>query len=287
MLITSCEKEITLDLPASGDKLVVEGVIEQGMYSYVILTKNSSYFDAVDSNSIFDMLVMNAVVIVSCGTETDTLSLSFDPYQLPYIKYKGSKIIGEVGKTYNLTIFYDGKKYTSSTTIPNPVPLDSVKMKYVAEPEDSIGLVWIFFKDPDSLGNYYRGYSKTLGLDSVYVHPYKSVYDDRIVNGQKIEFTITRGWDPAQGEEYFGEEDDKFPWWSYKLGDKIVVKLCSMDAEHYDFWYSIEQQMATDGNPFSSPTTARTNIKGGALGVWGGYGVYLDTIIFDENSVIE
>lgn len=286
ILFFSCEKEITLDLPESEDKLVVEGIIEQGKHPYVILTKNSSYFDPVDSNTIMDMLVLDAIVTVSDGQVVDSLNLSFDIYQLPYIKYTGSEIIGEAGKTYTLNITYGGKNYSAVTSIPFPVELDSVRIKYLEQPEDSIGLVWIYFVDPDSLGNYYRGYTKTLGKDSVFVHPYKSVYDDRIANGKKIEFAITRGWDPMQGSEFFEDEDPKFPWWSFIFGEKIVVKLCSMDAEHYDFWYSTEQQMATDGNPFATPTSVRTNISGGALGIWGGYGVSVDTIIFNQDYII-
>ena len=36
--------------------------------------------------------------------------------------------------------------------------------------------------------------------------------------------------------------------------------------------------MSSDGNPFASPTSVVTNIEGGALGIWGGYAVFLDTI---------
>jgi hypothetical protein len=34
----------------------------------------------------------------------------------------------------------------------------------------------------------------------------------------------------------------------------------------------------TDGNPFASPITIRSNIQGGAIGVWGGYGASIDTL---------
>ena len=35
----------------------------------------------------------------------------------------------------------------------------------------------------------------------------------------------------------------------------------------------------SSGNPFSAPTTVTTNIEGGGLGVWGGYGATYDTLI--------
>lgn len=285
-VLFSCEKEVTVDLPRAEDKLVVEGVIEQGNNPYVILTKNASYFDPVDSNTITDMLVMDAKITVSDGTTTDSLILTFDPFQLPFFKYVGNNMIGEAGKTYSLKIETEGKTYTAKTTIPYPVKLDSCKFKEIADPEDSIGVVWIYFTDPDTLGNYYRGYTKVLGKDNVFTHPSSSVYDDRLVNGQRIEFTLTKGWDPAQGDDVF-DDDDTFPWWSFIRGDNVVVKLSSMDAESYTVLYSIEVQMATDGNPFASPTTAKTNISGNALGFWCGYGIDMDTIIFNDNYIID
>ncbi|MFH2095324.1 MAG: DUF4249 domain-containing protein [Bacteroidota bacterium] len=284
VIMFSCEKEITLDLPSSSDKLVVEGVIEEGQFPYVILTKNASYFDKVDSSTIMNMIVFNAKVTVTDGTQTDSLQLAFDPFQLPYIKYVGSTIRGEVGKKYHLKIELDDRIYTASTTIPNPVQLDSIKFKFVDDQTDSLGLIWIYFFDPDTQGNYYRGYTKTLNKDFVFVHPYSSVSDDRLINGQPVTYTLNRGWDPNQGDQYF-EDDNTTPWWAFVIGETVVVKFCSMDAGHFDFWYSVEQQMATDGNPFASPTSVRTNISGGALGVWGGYGVYLDTIKIEGDNI--
>ena len=284
-LLFSCEKEVTLDLPQAEDKIVIEGAIELNQFPYVIITKNSSYFEPVDTNTIVDMLVTEATVTVSDGEITDSLQLSINPFVLPYIMYMGNTIKGEVGKTYTLNIKYEGRTYTAEAFIPPPVELDSVRFKHVKEPEDSIGLLWIYFQDPDTVGNFYRGYTKTLNKDQSFVHPYSSVSDDIFANGRQISYALNRGWDPAQGEDYF-EDEDTFPWWSYVLGETVVVKFSTLDATHYDFWYSVEQQMATDGNPFASPTSVRTNIEGGAMGIWGGYGVYLDTIKFENNNII-
>lgn len=285
LLLFSCEKEVTLDLPQTEDKIVIEGAIEQGQFPYVIITRNSSYFEPVDTNTIVDMLVTTAIVTVTDGEKTDSLTLSLNPFVLPYIMYMGHTIKGEVGKTYTLNVKVENKTYSAKAYIPPPVPLDSIRFKYVDQPEDSIGLVWIYFQDPDTLGNFYRGYTKTLNKDKTFVHPYSSVSDDLFANGRQISYALNRGWDPAQGEAYFDDEGT-YPWWSYILGETVVVKFCTLDATHYDFWYSVEQQMATDGNPFASPTSIRTNIEGGAIGIWGGYGVYLDTIKIENNIIL-
>ncbi len=285
LMLLSCEKEITLDLPQTTEKIVIEGTIEQGEYPRVIITKNASYFAPVDSNTIVNMLVLDAKVTVSDGDQTDSLHLSFNPFVLPYVMYTGSTIKGEAGKTYTLKVTVDEKTYTAQTYIPPPVSLDSTRFKYIKEPADSIGMIWIYFQDPDTLGNFYRAYTKTLNKDYTFVHPYSSVSDDLFANGKQISFALNRGWDPAQGQEYFNDEGT-FPWWAFITGETVVIKFCTLDATHYDFWYSVETQMATDGNPFASPTSVRTNIKGGAIGVWGGYGVYYDTITIENNTII-
>lgn len=277
-----CEKEITLDLPEPEDKIVVEGAIEQGQYPYVVITRNTGYFEPVDSAAIMDLVVTDAVITVSDGNITDTLQPVIDLFHLPFLKYQGSKIIGESGKTYSLMIQAEGEIYTAQTTIPNPVQLDSIKPKFeeTAANGDSLYILWFYFKDPDSLGNYYRIFSKTIGKDFIFVRPFGSVADDKIINGKPVEFSIYRGRDPLRDSEYDDEglDENGIPRWAYLKGESVIMKFTTIDYIHYDFWYSIEQQMMTDANPFASPVSARTNISGDALGIWGGYGVFLDTV---------
>ena len=54
------------------------------------------------------------------------------------------------------------------------------------------------------------------------------------------------------------------------------------DAVHgiaeYEFFESFANNVTTDGDVFSTPANIRSNIEGG-LGIWVGYGVYLDTVV--------
>ena len=59
IIFISCQDEITLDLPKSENKLVVEASIEQGFPPYVILTKNENYFDPIDSETFNNLFVNN------------------------------------------------------------------------------------------------------------------------------------------------------------------------------------------------------------------------------------
>lgn len=278
-IITSCEKEIVIDLPIPETKIVIESAIESGQYAWAFVTKTAAYFAPVDSEIIVNSIIRNATVIVSDGYQVDTLKLSFDPYTFPYFKYVGSIIKGQEGRKYWLTVIVDGKTYTAQTTIPQHVPFDSLKFKPDVN-QDTLGFIWIYLKDPDTLGNYYRGFTKVLGKDSVFLHPFPSVFDDRFFNGQNSEYQIYRGRNPLE-DNYFDEHGNDSLGVSrfyFRAGETVVVKVAQIDASHYDFWYSMEKQFMTDGNPFATPVSLRTNIQGGAIGVWGGYGVYLDTL---------
>ncbi|MBI5219288.1 MAG: DUF4249 domain-containing protein [Bacteroidia bacterium] len=276
----ACEKDITVDLPKPDRSIVIEGAIESGRFPWITVTKNTPFFEPIDSAALMNMIVLNAFITVTDGIIKDTLHLMLDMNLVPPYKYVGSKIRGEALKKYSLYVRVDGKEYTATTTIPNPVILDSLRFR-LRNPEanDSIGYLWIFFKDPDSLGNNYRIFTKTLGKDSVFVHPYGSVADDQLINGKRVEYTVYRGRNPnIQRNPDEEPNPHQAPNWAFITGEKAVIKFCSIDKEHFLFWKTVEQQMMSDGNPFSSPTTVITNIKGGALGIWGGYGVFLDTL---------
>ncbi len=44
----------------------------------------------------------------------------------------------------------------------------------------------------------------------------------------------------------------------------------------------METEVSNNGNPFAAPTAIKSNISGGALGYWGGYGTVYDTIVAYE-----
>ena len=73
-------------------------------------------------------------------------------------------------------------------------------------------------------------------------------------------------------------EQDRKENGHFKLGDTIIVRVCSIDEAHYNFWRTIEQEEFSGGNPFGSPIPIESNIKNG-LGVWGGYGASYYTVI--------
>jgi len=285
--LMSCTKDITVNLPKAERKIVIEGAIEQGQFPWVVVTRSSPYFEPLNLNldsaglqnlltnhdsSLLKIVVINAVITVTDGFITDSLKIGIDRYQLPYIKYTGSKIIGQVGKTYTLKVIADGKTYTAIASIPNPVAIDSVTYQFEAN-SDSLGLLYFYFKDPDTLGNCYRYFTKTVGRDSVFYHSRSSVANDNLFNGKKVRYEISRGSNPIQSQTV-NDASEKLPRRNFKIGETIIFKFCSIDYKYFLFLNSVENQISSNGNPFSSPSSIITNISGNALGDWGAYSQY-------------
>jgi hypothetical protein len=279
-LLFSCEREITVDLPRAEEKIVIEGSIENNMVPIVIISRNMSYFDKVDINTSDNLIISDAIVTVSYDGFTDTLFFIFPIYT-------SFSTIGEIGKRYDLKVEVEGKTITGTTFIPNPITVDSVKFfQSKIEGRDSLGFLWFYAMDPDTLGNCYRIFTKTEGKDQIFVHPIGSVTSDQFFNGQLIEFSIESGNNPYI-EQDETDSDSVPPSYYFMIGDTVTLKVASITADHYMFWYTVEQQMGTDGNPFASPTTVRSNLKGDALGVWGGYGSIPKTFVITEDMIME
>jgi len=163
--ITACEKNITVDLPASKPMVVLEGYVEPGLPPYVYLSYSTGYFDPIDSASLTKNLIKNALVIINDGFATDTMLEVIPGYG--YF-YASSNLLGTIGRTYTLTVTTQkGEVVNAQTTLHAPVPLDSIYFKTV-ENNDTMGLVWARLTDPDTLGNYYRWFAKRITKDDTY-----------------------------------------------------------------------------------------------------------------------
>jgi hypothetical protein len=187
---------------------------------------------------------------------------------------------GEYEKYYELSISVNGKTYISRTKIPAPVKLDTVW--YKVQEQDTLGFAWAHLTDPDTLGNAYRWFAKRINLnskgvpkDNYYVAPFGSVFDDKFINAKSFDFAYDRGHPPSQ--EGVASEPGEVQHY-FKPWDTIAIKFCTIDYGVFQFLRLYESVIFNNGNPFASPASVPSNISGGALGVWAGYGISNDTI---------
>ena len=282
-LLTACEKNVTVEIPEADTQLVVEGYIETGVNPFVILSKTLPFFGSINTSttSLLANTVTGALVTINDGTVIDTLKQLAG---VDYGIYTTPNVVGEVGKSYILTVIVNGKTLRAVTSIPNPVHLDSVWWKVDGQ-RDSLGFAWAHLTDPDTLGNCYRWFAKRINRytygedigkvkDSIFIAPQGSASEDKFFNGRSFDFNAFRG----QAKNSQKADDQDFERIFFNRGDTIVVKFCSIDRAHFEFWRTEETQVGNNGNPFGSPAPITSTIEGG-LGIWGGYASTFDTII--------
>jgi len=279
MVLVSCEKNVTVEVPEATEEIVVEGIIETGKNPQVLLTHSLPFFGEINTNDIILNSIQGATVIVDDGITFDTL------IQIPgYGIYIGTTIIGTVGRSYNLTVYAEGKTITAVTKLPNPVSLDSVWWKPDGN-RDSLGFAWAHLTDPDTLGNSYRWYAQRINQytygenageikDSTFIAAPGAAFEDKFINNKSFDLSFPRGKFSFSDKEEDSNEENYF----FKRGDTIVIKFCSIDRNVFEFWRTEESQVQSNGNPFGSPQPVTSNINGG-LGIWGGYSPAYDTII--------
>jgi hypothetical protein len=272
-ILTCCRKDVTPKLPEYQQKVVIEGAIETGSGSVVLLSWSVPYFGDFDYSTPEKAFIKGAFVTITDGYKTDTLK-ELDP-KTGYF-YVGTKLIGVEGRTYTLKVKVDDKTFETSTRILAPAPLDSLYFKSVVR--DSLGFIWQTFSEPTGLGDCYRWFAKRLGRDLFYAAPFNSVFEDKFVDGKTFDFGYDRGRQPnSQGTP---DPEEGF----YKKGDTVVVKFCKIGRREYDFWTTYYQNKLSNSNPFSAPANVKSMFGDyeNCFGSFVGYSPYFDTIIIPK-----
>lgn len=276
----ACEKKVSFPLKETGPKLVVEATIENGQAPLVYLSSSVGFFSKIDAQTLSGTFVHQADIYISNGTLTHKLKEYSVPIPGGYSLYYYSSdpaspatlFNGELGTSYTMRIVSEGKEYRAATTIPDTTRRIDAYYWKPAPAGNAASKVAVMLRayDRPGFGDYIRYYTKR---NSEPFYPgYNSVFDDQIIDGTSYEVQVERGIDrntesASEGYSFF------------ERGDTVTLKLCNIDKATYDFWRTMEFNYVSVGNPFSTPTRVMSNISGGALGYFGGYGAKYRTII--------
>lgn len=280
VLALSCEKSISFRPKSQEPLVVVEATIENGQAPVVILSSSVNFFSKITPDILAASFIRNAQVEISNGTLTHRLKEYRIPanngYDLYYYSIDSASLatafLGEFNANYSLTITTAGKTYTATTTIPRlSKTMDSVWWEKGPPNKDSnFAKLMVRVTDPPGYGNYIRYFTKR--NTERFLPGLNSVFDDQIIDGKTYSVQVDQGVDI---NEQFDQETYNF----FKRGDTVTVKFCNIDKATYDFWRTMEYSYGSIGNPFSSPTKVLSNIKGGALGYFGGYAAQYRSLI--------
>ncbi len=233
--LLGCKKIIDVNLKNADIKTVITGEVTDRPGPYEVTVSKSASFT---SDNDFPP-VSGALVTISGNGVTETLDEK-EPG-----KYFTKNIAGKPGESYTLTVSFDGKTFTASSTMPKAVRLDS--LDFVLGRGNDIYPV-ANFQDPAGVHNYYQFIEfvngKKLGNGRG-----NSVFDDRLSDGRYITRTL------------YNDSAD------IKTGVTLKVQMNCIDSAVFAYLNEL-LQISGNGGGFSSPAPANpdSNISGGALG---------------------
>lgn len=275
-----CEKNIKLKPLQYDSQLSIECVLYPGKAPQLFLSTSVPFFSP---NTTPSQLFARGAIVTITGSTTDNLVADsiFDSFRCRWVPFYKGTISSQIGQTYNLSVTYNGKTYTASTTINQP-KVTITSSSYVSSFHDVYGDhegVIVNFTDISGSENFYR-YQMNRNIDSsVYgasnlglVHsactngsqfPVKefgrSIYFDKGLDGQAMQFVIE-------------------PAFKHKQNDTAYVFVQSLDKNSAEFYDNIDKQKLAQLNPFVEPVFLKTKIVG-CIGVFGS-AVVSDSLLF-------
>lgn len=263
---------LTLGACTSSDEtvhaLVVEGFIADGEYPKICLMQTVS--PEQTGNSLADMIVRWGRVSLSDGTDSLLLTGGPDKSYFPPYTYTTYEMQGRRGRTYSLEAEYDGMLVKASSTIPEPVPIDSVIIRPVHAGADEYRISLYLTARRDS-NEYFRVMARVRGIHDRLLPAFMGVAESA-GKGGALEIAVNRPKTAKDTTDYRPV---------FTAGETVEIALCTLEKEAYQFWLDYENAVAFSGSQFLAPATPlRSNIAGG-YGCFFGYGMTRATLTLD------
>jgi len=255
VMLGSCEKTITVQLPDYENEMVVEMYLEEGKPLRCLLSESLPYTDTAIARA-----VNHATVVVSDGTTSYTLEnkLNKDAVTGRWYNYYHPRIVPvNNNKTYTLKITDSSNRIVTGSTgfSQKIIRIDSIDTRPSIGKVDSFS-VGVAFLDPPLTKNFYR-FVVTQKLNNFRNDPTDFSLSDISFNGKTFSF--------------FSEA-------SFARNDTVTIRIYALLKEHYDYIQSTDDARSSNFNPFSQPGRIKSNVKGG-IGIF-------TTIRYDEREVI-
>ncbi len=234
MLVTSCQKVINIDLNSASPAMVIIGNVNDQPGPYTVTLSQTINFSQPNT---FPPISNAFVSIADNEGNTDTL------VQTIAGTYHTTKIIGTPGRTYYLTVVANGKTYTSSSTMPQPVTFDTLEIQALANPfktSDTNRFPEAGFQDPGNSSNYYR---------------FIETRNDTLLS--KI-FTIDDEYSRGRYINYRLRQDTLLA-----IGDSVKLEMQCIDEGTYNYLSTFNE---ASGSTNVTPSNPVSNISNNALG---------------------
>ncbi|MBL7974348.1 MAG: DUF4249 domain-containing protein [Candidatus Kapabacteria bacterium] len=239
LILTSCEKVIEIDLNDSNSKYVIEaGIIADSNYASVRITRTKNF----DEDNTFSPVPNAIVTIQDNNGAMDTLK------QQSNGEYLSTHIRGEQNKTYMLIVRIGAETFTSTSTVPAIVPLQSVKLDSISglggPGRNSQYAVVPEFTDPKGIQNNYRFIFTKNNKTSDRILIQNDDFNDGLKNSRPLNI----------GNQQITKKDT------------LRIEMQCVDDGNFDYFQSLSQLTGNGPQASATPVNPVTNIKGGALG---------------------
>ena len=243
--LCSCEKVIELKLTNSDPKYVIEGVItnEAGMCKVFI-----SQTKPFDENNEFEGVADATVKITDNGNEISLFPTSAGVYTTNLVN-------GTPGHVYQLSVTVNGQDFTATSTMPQPVLMDSL---YISPgPFGQFKFATVSYTDPAGSNNNYRFVQYKNGVKD------PSIFweNDEFTDDQKVTIRLDGG---------VTKKDDPR---NLLPGDVVTVEMLCIDEAVRKYWYSLKKDGGDGTGNSATPSNPVTNIQGGALGYFSAHAI--------------
>jgi len=261
-VFTACEETIELDPDQTEPVTVIEGTItNREQYHFIRVTQTIDFYAEGQPTP-----VTNALVRV-----TDNEGNVFDYEHNPAGEEGGNgyyvsstPFAGEIGRSYSLSVSFDGLEYEASDELLPVTAIDSLEVELdedeFADPEDPEYYYEVLFyaKEPQDREDYYL---------------FKFYRNDSLILDSETDIYIAD--DEVLAEEINGIPTAGF----YKLGDVAVVEMYSISHNAFLYYNDLLNLLNSDGGMFSPPpVNPRNNISNGAMGFFQTSAIASDTV---------
>ena len=248
-VFSACEEVVDIDINQAAPKLVIDAQVTDEDTIHLVRISSSNSFNGESGGRITNASVMvrdnvgNVFNYVHNPSEVDSLD---------GVYYSEQKYAGVTGRVYSLEVLVDDLTITASDTLRPITDIDSLTIRvdpFAELDQDNEGRIYqvlLYAAEPQETRDFY----------------YFRFYRDSIIVADNSVY--------AFDDEPLGDRLDGLPSpVNFKEGEYASVEIYSLTREQFVYYTDLGNLLNSDGGMFSPPpANPRTNLKGGALGLF-------------------
>ena len=232
-----CQKVLNINIKNPNAKIVIDGVITDGMGPYFVTVSRTTDINLAAQYSIKD----NAKIYIwdDFGQRDTLIKIKNGVYQTVALR-------GIIGRTYHIEVHIDNKIYTASNKIPNKINLDQIELDSLSFNGINIYSIIPKFTDPLSTGNFYRFVQKINDTLDNTIYLLSDNTNNGLVNKTPL-ISINAAI-------------------RIKRNDSVRVEMQCINKEEFEYFSTLSQQTNFGINANTAPSNPKTNFNGDVLG---------------------